>query len=446
MYPQSEFSIVQGTAMSIGQTLSVQASFDFSGSYLFGWWKYFEYESWETCETGETGLTSLYYLRPELIRSKTSSAGTQFCRPLRNRNNPRRFDRKRHSKCRAITGSACHDNISTEEIRQPASDGQPETSPGRTPSRLLFHLPERIEYPVNVLGLNANPRISHDEIELLLPQCRLRRNRSRIRELHRVRQKVDQYLPHLRRIALHRLSRSGRFRPDLYLLRGSERLYDLDRTLQGLVEIHILRKHSLTAGIEARERENLVDQRQQMSCTRFDSAELLRLRVSDRSGDTVGEKLLISHDGGQGRSQLVRHHSQEIALRSVRALGLCARGFRLLHCDFGLGPRLVRSAVRLTLENEQLAAPPIDIPKHSRTPCDQQQKRDHVRDRHERSPKLLPEKAPLLTSDPEHRENERHEHRTRQKSAGDESGGAFVYDQRGNSAVELRKQQSRSEQ
>jgi hypothetical protein len=78
----------------------------------------------------------------------------------------------------------------------------------------------------------------------------------------------------------------------------------------------------LAAGLDARQAQHLIDEREQVLCARLDSRELRVLHLRDRTRNPVGEELLVSDDRGERRAELVAHHSQERRLRVVRGLGL----------------------------------------------------------------------------------------------------------------------------
>ena len=111
-----------------------------------------------------------------------------------------------------------------------------------------------------------------------------------------------------------------------------------------------------TAGLDLREVENLIDQRQQMA-PRFDDVTDERGLLFARSRRAVGgvEQLAEADDRVQRRAQFVAHVRQELALRAVGALG----------GDLGDGELVVRHAqLRRALEHALLEL--VVQPQHPR--------------------------------------------------------------------------------
>src|SRR5688500_17101695 len=101
--------------------------------------------------------------------------------------------------------------------------------------------------------------------------------------------------------------------------------------------------------------------------------------------------------------------------------------------------------MRCTLENEQLTPLLVDRPHNPRAPCDEQQEDHHVRDRDERAAEALSEKSLLLSHNPEHRKDERNDHRAGKKAPRHESRRAVIDDESGHSTVQLREQETEGE-
>jgi hypothetical protein len=98
--------------------------------------------------------------------------------------------------------------------------------------------------------------------------------------------------------------------------RGEERRGLLDERRQP----HLLDVHRHLCGLETREAEDLLDEREEMVAARADPLELERLLAGQRAEDPVGEQLGVADDPRERRAQLVRHRREEVGLRAVGIL------------------------------------------------------------------------------------------------------------------------------
>ena len=165
-----------------------------------------------------------------------------------------------------------------------------------------------------------------------------------------------------------------------------------------------------------------------MASAGVDSSQLLALELSDRSGDSVGEQLLIAHDRGQGRPQLVRHHCQKIRLAVVGTLRFRPRCFRLAPQPFGV-------CARLLLERQQVYSLLVGVAQHAGRPQYKSDKSQNGGDAEERDPEFGFVDPGRFTEHPDDAEHDRRKESGGKEPSRQNAGGAFVHQQRRDAAL-----------
>src|SRR6476646_10814314 len=142
-----------------------------------------------------------------------------------------RFHRQRNSECRSLAWLTRDRDITSHEVREPAAHCEPQSCPRSAPSGLLLHLPEWIEDPIQVFRLNSDSRVAHEKLNFILEPFSLESHSSGIAEFHCIRQQVDQYLPHLRRVAFDQNGTRRRNQLQFEILRRHQRLRNFCRLI-----------------------------------------------------------------------------------------------------------------------------------------------------------------------------------------------------------------------
>src|SRR5215212_846554 len=110
--------------------------------------------------------------------------------------------RQSHGESSSLSRSARYIHISAEQVGESLCDSESEAGAGCTARCFLLHLPEGIEYPVDVFLLNSNSGIGDLQQEFSPKEVRFCGHTSSVRELHRIGEEVHQDLPDLCCIAL----------------------------------------------------------------------------------------------------------------------------------------------------------------------------------------------------------------------------------------------------
>ncbi len=90
------------------------------------------------------------------------------------------------------------------------------------------------------------------------------------------------------------------------------------RIVHERAQVHRLEAHLLTAGLHAREAQDLVDELEQVQRAREHVPELVPLVLRQRTRDLRLQQVRARDDRGERRLQLVRHHRKEVRLRLAR--------------------------------------------------------------------------------------------------------------------------------
>ena len=153
--------------------------------------------------------------------------------------------------------------------------------------------------------------------------------------LHGVGKKIEEDLLEPLTIGEHEIAAAIRRRKDgLDLEPRGERADEFERVVEEAPELDRLRRKREPSGLDARDVEHLIDERQQMPPGARDVLDALRL---------AGRRFVELEELGEAeyrvhrRAQLVAHARKEFAIRAVRSFGLFARqadaGLRALALD-----------------------------------------------------------------------------------------------------------------
>ena len=268
--------------------------------------------------------------------------------------------RHRERECAASAGRAADGDVAAHEPREAHRDAESEPGAAEAARDRLVGLVERFEDRLRTIGRDVDPDAGVDDRELQFrATARGRRaeshaHRAAFRELQCIADEVHEHLAHAPRIARDPRRHGVRVHVALELetLRSRAMLEGQDafahqplRIERGRLEVH-------PAGLDLREVEDVVDDRQQHLAGRTHGLELLALRARQF---TVEREFGHADDAVHRRPDLVAHVRQEIALRAVRGLRLILRGAqrgRLMRQAIGQLPRIGERAL-LALHQEQ---------------------------------------------------------------------------------------------
>ena len=167
-----------------------------------------------------------------------------------------------------------------------------------------------------VLGGDADARIGDRHGQAAGPRVAGDRDAdvALVRELEGVRQQVEDDLLHLLAIAVQH----GRPRRQVEVHRQADAPHDRlelrDHLADHLAHVDRAEPDRHAAGLDARDVEALVDDRQQVLAVGVDAREVLVLRLRERAGDALAEHLRVPEDRVERRAELVRDVGQELRL------------------------------------------------------------------------------------------------------------------------------------
>ncbi len=204
----------------------------------------------------------------------------------------------------ALADGARHADFAAHDLRQQARDGEAEAGAGGAPVVRSARALERQENALQIVGVNADAGVGHDEFGDLVAIAHLQRHRSRIGELDRVRQEIDQDLAQAVLVGVDRQRQPLRrkemefdaARRRLQLEHADKLVEEFPRPDFGAVEME-------ASGLDLGNVEQAVDQPGQMLGAVADHLD--RARALRRDGGIALEHLGIAEDGVQWRAQLV---------------------------------------------------------------------------------------------------------------------------------------------
>src|SRR5687768_10511714 len=205
---------------------------------------------------------------------------------------------KTDRECRSGARLTLHRHITAEKQCEPPGDGESEPRSARPARRLLLHLPEGLEDALEVFRAYSNSGIldGYDQLVSLLVAGK--NDAAAVGEFHGVAQQIDDHLTYFHRVRFHHhfIRRQHHF--DVKAAGAGKRLDQLRGRLENRRQGRALQVHFLATGVDSRECQYLIDQREQVTRAGFDSSELLRLLIGNRAADSVCKQLLISHYRG----------------------------------------------------------------------------------------------------------------------------------------------------
>ena len=338
---------------------------------------------------------------------------------LRGRSGWRRGD-DRKGEAAALARLALHPDAPAEQLDQPARNRQPESRPAVLSRRRGIDLGKGLKQPILARLGNADAGVRDgepqlDEIRSHRDAAGERCHVAGIRKLDGVAQQVEEDLPDARDVA-DDLGRQRRLElvGQLQSFRECLGRQQLKRVFDARLRIERLQIELQLAGLDLREVENVVDDRQQPVAARADHLDPLTLRARQRR---IQQQRGHADHAVHRRADLVAHAGEK------RALGLCR----------GLGRFL--GGRELAIGGGHLVAQPGDVAAHECEPWQRdrqddeledlvrcfdgvglelQERDDHRRVGQDRGPR---EHEQLLGAQPEHAEQERDQEHDQQRRA-----------------------------
>jgi hypothetical protein len=224
-------------------------------------------------------------------------------------------------KTRASPRRAIEAELSAHQLGEAAADREAEARAAEAASRRAVGLGEGDKQPPGLLARDPNAGVADGELDLdgafvERPDPEQRLDLAALRELHRVREHVQQNLPQARGIA-ERAQPGGlggiRRQPQALLGGGGgDERHGVGQDGRGL-HARALDRHALR--LDFREVEHVVDEVEEtVSRARERLDALLLARVEPRAAQQPGR----ADDGVQGRAQLVAHVRHELPFHALR--------------------------------------------------------------------------------------------------------------------------------
>ena len=164
---------------------------------------------------------------------------------------------------------------------------------------------------------------------------------ARRRELHGVREQVEDHLPDPPLVARDDVDAGDRCERDLDAVLQRALAHHHDAALERVLQRERRDLELDLPGLDLGQVEDVVDQRQQVVARGEDVLEVLRLLLVELAEELLAEHLREADDRVQRRPQLVRHVGQELRLVPARRLELAALLVQLGECRLELaGPLL----------------------------------------------------------------------------------------------------------
>ncbi len=181
-------------------------------------------------------------------------------------------------------------------------DAQPEPRAGHAPCLAHLHLKERLENTRTISGRDADSRVAHGVEHVLADQAHAECYRTLIRELDGVREEVEQNLAQLReiRVAFARSRRNVRHQREPFQRR--HRLGEGGHFARNEVRVARLQVNVLASRLESSERQNLIDEREQVLAAAPNACELVVLSLGDRPRDLIDEETREAENGVERRA------------------------------------------------------------------------------------------------------------------------------------------------
>ncbi len=239
----------------------------------------------------------------------------------------RKEDRERA----ALIGRAVDRQIPAQHDAEGLADGEAEPRSAELARRRGIGLAEPLEEARQLLLRHPDAGIGDPEHQPVAAAVvcaiawqphRRQRDRAVLGELRRVAQEVEQDLPKLGDVGMHRAEARLHAQCEFVALLGHESLHGRGHVARHRLDIEGLREDLHLAALDLGQVEHVVDQAEQVARIALDLAHVLgqRRRVS-AVADLFGQHFAIADDGRERRAQFMAHVGDEGALGEVRLLG-----------------------------------------------------------------------------------------------------------------------------
>src|SRR5262245_18541499 len=256
-----------------------------------------------------TGRATETSIPGKLEQTAASVRPETFCR----RNGQRQSD----DESRSDSERALDPHLPAELLREPPRDAESKAGAAVRARARLIELAEVLPDGVDLVGTNADARVGDAEDDGVRFAVDLKTDRAAIRELDRVRQKVEQDLLELRLVRLKRRTQSGDDLAEREPLGRHHRL-DLFRDfVDEILEHDAFDVHGHLSGLDARQVGDVVDQGQQVVRRGSAARDVVPLLLGQVPGDPVEQERRVADHGVERRAQLVRHAGEKVGLQLV---------------------------------------------------------------------------------------------------------------------------------
>ena len=243
---------------------------------------------------------------------------------------PRFRPRQAHRECGPLARHALDDDLAPHPLRDTPTDREPEPGAAVASCRRRVGLCEGLEEPRHLLRRHPDPRVRHAEHESVARRAALAAGRecddAALGELAGVREQVEEHLPHAREVRVHRADLLVDLDDQSIVILLDERANGRRRGLDDLADRERLRGELHLPGLDLREIEHVVDQREQVLARGLDLRQVANERLeSDLLLRLLLQHLAVADDRVERCAQLVAHVGKELALGAIRALGLVPR-------------------------------------------------------------------------------------------------------------------------
>ena len=236
---------------------------------------------------------------------------------------------QRESKRAAGARCARRAQISTHASCQIATDGQTEPRPFVRTAQRSPDLHERLEDVLEMIRGNADAGIRHNNVDVVRALLTVHRDFApRFRELHGVREEIEQYLAELRVVGGNGECRIAFLHLEVQPFRVDQGQDECFRLGERIPHRHRPDLVLHRACLESRVVQHFIDEGQQMPLAVLDALECRALCGCDRTVHTDLEELGVAGDRVEGRAQLMAHGGQEVTLAAVGGLGFGTRDLR----------------------------------------------------------------------------------------------------------------------
>src|SRR5690348_4544345 len=170
----------------------------------------------------------------------------------------------------------------------------------------MLRLPEGLEDMIHIAGGDATPRVSYLEVDLQRRVYAIdphdENDVADVRVLHGIRDEVDQNLPKLEGIRLEHDRLSRTLDANAHSLQFGDGPNDIQGFLHDVGGNDARDVHDLLAGVEPREAQQFLDERQNVFAGPARAAQMILLHGRHLAGDFLRYQLRIAENGVQWSS------------------------------------------------------------------------------------------------------------------------------------------------